>query len=250
MSEAPVIEIENVDFAYNGVPILEDVDLTIRPRELVCIVGPNGGGKTTLVKLIMGLLKPDRGNIRVFGQSPAQVRDRIGYLPQHAMHDPRFPITVIEVVLMGRVERTWIGRYSPEDKEAARRALEEMGMSDYAESPFSELSGGQRQRVMIARALSTEPDLLVLDEPTSNVDIILENRLYDILHELSERMTVLTVTHDLVSDLVEEVVCVNRNVHIHPTTEVREHGLADLYAGVGRMVHHDRHVAERGKQDD
>jgi zinc transport system ATP-binding protein len=249
MSDAPVIEISDLDFSYNDVPILEDVNLTIGDRELVCIVGPNGGGKTTLMKLIMGQLKPDRGTIRVFGQRPHQIRDRIGYLPQHAVHDPRFPITVMEVVLMGRVDRTWIGRYSRQDKEASRRALEEMGMSGYAESPFSRLSGGQRQRVMIARALSTEPDLLVLDEPTTNVDLILQNRLYDILHELSQRMTVLTVTHDLVSELVEEVVCVNRNVHIHPTSEVMEDSLADLYAGVGRMVHHDRHTEEGGGQD-
>ena len=242
MPDAPVIEIKGLDFAYNGVPILKDVNLTIGRRELICIVGPNGGGKTTLIKLIMGLLKPGSGSIRVFGQNPARVRERIGYLPQHAMHDPRFPITVMEVVLMGRVERTWIGRYSPEDKKAARTALQEMGMSEYADRPFSDLSGGQRQRVMIARALSTEPDLLVLDEPTSNVDIILESRLYDILHELSERMTVLTVTHDIVSELVEEVICVNRTVHIHPTSEVKEGGLASIYAGAGRMVHHDQHL--------
>ncbi len=250
MSGNPIINIRDLSFSYNDTTVLENVDLTLDDRELTCFVGPNGGGKTTLIRIIMGLLKPDSGTVRVFGQPPKQVRDRIGYLPQYTRHDLQFPITVMEVVLMGRLERNWFGSYSREDREAAHQALEEMDMADYADAPFSELSGGQTQRVLIARALSTTPDLLVLDEPTSNVDVVAENQLFDILHELSERLAIIMVSHDLVSDMIEKVVCVNRTVHIHPTGEISNEALAELYEGTRRMVHHDRHVGRGHETDD
>jgi len=240
----PDIELRGVSFAYDGVPVLEDVDLTIQPREAVCIVGPNGGGKTTLVKLMLGLLKPDRGEVLVFGRSPGQSRLRIGYMPQYARHDLQFPATVTDVVLMGRLGRKgvagFLGLFGKADRDAAREALGRVGMDKFARQPFSAISGGQRQRVLIARALCCQPDLLVLDEPTANVDILVESQLSEVLKELNQRMTILLVSHDLgfVSHLVETVVCVNRTVVVHPTSELDGDAIRDVYGGEVRIVRH------------
>jgi len=244
MSDPADIQLRNVSFAYNGQPVLEDVNLTIGSGEAICIVGPNGGGKTTLLKLILGLLRPDRGQVRLFGQPPRKTRLRIGYMPQHVRHDARFPVTVNDVVLMGRLGRRGLaglfGLYSTEDRNAARDALAQLGMESYAHRPFAALSGGQRQRVLIARALCCRPDLLLLDEPTANVDTLVEARLFHILNQLNRRMTVVVVSHDLgfVSSLVGNVVCVNRRVVVHPTSEFDADAVRQLYGEEVRMVRH------------
>jgi zinc transport system ATP-binding protein len=241
----PVISLRDVSFSYGDVPALEDVNLSLNPREAVCIVGPNGGGKTTLVRLILGLLTPQRGEVRVFGQPPRRSRLRIGYMPQHVQHDPQFPVTVMDIVLMGRLGQGGLsglmGWHGREDRRAARDALEQVGMADFRRRPFSSLSGGQRQRVLIARALCCKPDLLLLDEPTSNVDSLVEAKLLDLLRELNRQMTILMVSHDLgfVSGLVDTVICVNRRVVLHPTSEMTGETINDLYGGEVRMVHHD-----------
>ena len=172
MTDEAAVLLRDVTFSYGGEPVLEDVNLSVGAREAVCIVGPNGGGKTTLVKLILGLLLPQRGEVRLFGQPPRLARLRVGYMPQHVQHDPLFPVTVMDIVLMGRLGRGglggllgWPGRA---DRRAARNALEQVGMDGFGRHPFAALSGGQRQRVLIARALCCEPELLLLDEPTSN----------------------------------------------------------------------------------
>jgi zinc transport system ATP-binding protein len=209
---------------------------------LVCVVGPNGGGKSTLLKIILGLFRPDSGRVRVLGTTPARARSRIGYMPQYAHHDPQFPVTVMDVVLMGRLERGWGGPYSGEDKIAAKAALAELGLMDLRGRLFNALSGGQRQRVLIARALATDPELLILDEPTANVDVMVEARFLDILKELNHRMTIVMATHDLgfVSDIVSNVVCVNRRVIVHPTSELTGDMMSDIYGGEVRAIHHDR----------
>jgi zinc transport system ATP-binding protein len=241
----PVINFENVSFSYGSVSVLEKVTFSIDERELVCIVGPNGGGKTTLVKLILGLLEPSVGAIRVFGQSANAARKRIGYMPQHLLYDPLFPVTVRDIVLMGRLKsggiRGLFGWPNDEDRDAALEALQRVGMEDFARRPFSSLSGGQRQRALIARALASRPDLLLLDEPTSNVDTLVEAKLLDLLQELNDRMTILMVTHDLgfVSEMVEKVVCVNRRVAVHATKDISGEMIHDIYGGHVRMVHHD-----------
>jgi zinc transport system ATP-binding protein len=227
------------------VPALEEVNLSIAPREAVCIVGPNGGGKTTLVKLILGLLSPERGEVRLFGQPPRRARLRAGYMPQYAQHDPKFPVSVMDIVLMGRLGQRglggMIGWHGRADRRATMDALEQVGLADFWRRPFAALSGGQRQRVLIARALCCQPELLVLDEPTSNVDSMVEARLLDLLRELNRRMTLLMVSHDLgfVSGLVESVVCVNRRVVAHPTSQLSGAMIRDLYGGEVRMVRHD-----------
>ena len=241
----PVIEMRGVSFSYGSQSVLEDVDLAVGDREAMCVVGPNGGGKTTLIKLILGLLTPQRGEVRIFGQSPVRARLRIGYMPQHVQYDPLFPVTVMDIVLMGRLGRRSIGGFfgwpGRADRRIAREALELAGLGKFERRPFSALSGGQRQRVLIARALCSNPDLLLLDEPTSNVDSLAEARLLDLLRELNRRMTILMVSHDLgfVSGLVEHVICVNRRVVVHPTSEMTGAIISDIYGAEVRMVRHN-----------
>jgi zinc transport system ATP-binding protein len=245
MSSTPAIAFDNVTFSYGAAPVLEKASFSIAERESVCIVGPNGGGKTTLVKLILGLLEPASGTVRIFGVSPKAARKRIGYMPQHLLYDPLFPVTVSDIVLMGRLRsggvRGFFGWPDGQDREAASEVLRQVGMLDYARRPFSSLSGGQRQRVLIARALAGRPDLLLLDEPTSNVDTLVEAQLLELLVKLNERMTIAMVTHDLgfVSGAVEKVVCVNRRVAVHPTREISGEIIHDIYGGHVRIVRHD-----------
>jgi zinc transport system ATP-binding protein len=250
-----VISMRDVTFSYGGEPALENVALSVHPREAVCVVGPNGGGKTTLVKLVLGLLKPDRGEIRVFGGSPRDARLRVGYMPQHVQYDPQFPATAMDIVLMGRLGQSGLagalGWHGRADRRAAIDALDQVGMSDVGPRPFASLSGGQRQRVLIARALCCNPDLLLLDEPTANVDSLIEARLLELLRELNRRMTIVMVSHDLgfVSGFVERVICVNRRVVVHPTSEMTGEAIRDIYGGEVRMVRHDEFSCEGHKHE-
>ncbi len=249
MKHEPVIEFQNVSFSYGNHWVLEDVSLHVHDSEFVSIVGPNGGGKTTLIKLTLGLLRPDKGSIRVLNQSPDKVRSRIGYVPQHCNCDLQFPVRISDVVLMGRLNPNhWCGYYSREDRVAMSQALNQVGLSGVENQSFSTLSGGQRQRVMIARALASEPSLLLLDEPTSNVDANAESELYTQLKAMSRRLTVVLVTHDLgfASKYVDTVVCVNRKVLVHPTSEINGQIISDIYGSDIRMIRHDhQHDPER-----
>ncbi|MFA7348022.1 MAG: ABC transporter ATP-binding protein [Desulfurivibrionaceae bacterium] len=242
------IRIRDLDFSYNGTPILQGVTLEIMARDSLCIVGPNGGGKTTLLKLILGLLKPNRGEIEVLGLPPEKSRLRIGYVPQYARYDPQFPVTVLDVVLMGRLDRIFCGPYAKRDKEAALAALAEMGLADLAGRLFAEISGGQRQRVLIARALAAEGELLILDEPTANIDAASEEHLFELLAKLNERLTVMLVTHDVgfASKFFKSIVCVNRQVVLHPTSELTGDLIRNMYGGDIRMIRHDHRCSPEG----
>lgn len=245
----PVIELDSVSFRYGRAPVLENVTLSIRERGLVCFLGPNGGGKTTLLKLILGLLKPDTGLVRLFGRPPADSRNRVGYVPQHARYDPLFPATVEEIVQMGCLGKSTESLRARGAHQLAHEALDEVELSDLAHRPFSDLSGGQRQRVLIARALAAQPDLLILDEPTSNVDQRAETRLYETLLRLNERMTILLVSHDLgfVSNIVQSVVCVNRRVVHHPTSVLTGEIIQEIYGDANLlMVRHDHICSAQG----
>lgn len=240
------IQIENLDFSYGPVSVLEKATLSVTDKEFICIVGPNGGGKTTLLKLMLGLIEPQAGKVLIFDEAPVAGRRWIGYLPQHAHLDARFPVTALDVVLMGRLGQTRnIGSYSKTDRAAARDMLARVGLEKLEKRPLASLSGGQRQRVLIARALVSEPKLLLLDEPTSSLDDYVERELYDLLKELNKELTVVVVTHDIgfVSSHVEKVVCVNRAVHVHPTSEISENIIHDMY---GEHVHVVRHDQEHG----
>ncbi len=223
MTMLPAIEIEGLTYSFHGVTVLEDVNLSIRKGEFVALIGPNGGGKTTLLKLILGLWRPDTGTVRIFGKSPRQMSHRIGYVPQDIHINRHFPVSALDVVLMGKMgpgqKKFW---HSAEDRLIAHQALGRMGMGDYCNRRIGELSGGQRQRVLIARALVTEPDILLLDEPTSNIDSQGQGDFYELLKELNETVTILLVSHDvmILSSYVKSVACVNRKIHYHDEPEV------------------------------
>lgn len=247
-NDMPAFAMHGLSFAYDdGRPVLEDVDIEIDRRDVVAIVGPNGGGKTTLLRLLLGLETPTRGEVRVLGKDPRQARPLVGYMPQHTALDPRFPVRVLDVVLMGRLHQArWFGGHSRADVRAAQRALADVALEGFEKRPFAALSGGERQRVLIARALASEPALLLLDEPTANVDQAAGAHFHDLLAGLASRMTVVLVSHDLgfVSRFVSKVVCVHRRVRVHPTSEVNGRVLRDLYGEELVLVRHDHDVGE------
>ncbi len=230
--DQPVVELKGVTFSYNSEPVLENVDLVVRAGDFLAVLGPNGGGKTTLLKTILGLLKPQRGMVRVFGKDPAQVSGRIGYVPQKSNVRPDFPINVLEIVLMGLTDAGRKGfRYSRAEKELALRALEKVEMRAYARRRMDSLSGGQTQRVLIARALVTNPELLVLDEPTSNVDPHGRFCFFELLAALGKSITVLVVSHDIsvASARISGVACVNRRLIHNFKPELTPEMLSLLY---------------------
>jgi len=250
--EVIAIQVRGVDFSYDAAPVLTDVDFAVFPLDTVCIVGPNGGGKTTLVKLILGLLTPDRGTIRIYGNLPVKERRRIGYVPQYAHYDARFPISAREVVCMGRLGSSLSGHYKVIDKQKALSALAAVNLADLAEQSFASLSGGQRQRVLIARALATGGDILILDEPTANIDREAENQLFDLLTELNQHMTILMVTHEVgfASTFFKRIICVNNQVFIHPTSELTGELISNMYGGDLRMIRHDHRCGAKGHEHD
>ncbi len=243
----PDIILDQVYFSYDKEPILEDVTLSVDRGEFIGIIGPNGGGKTTLLRLILGLITPDRGTVRVFGHPPKTVSHRIGYVPQHLQFDPKFPATVFDIVRMGQVGRRFTGDKTRK-KEAAKAALAAVDLSPLADRSFAGLSGGQRQRVLIARALASDPQMLLFDEPTANVDSSSGEKLYRILTELNKQMTILVVSHDIgfVSRHITSVVCVNHTVVIHPTSTLDGRNIIDLYGQDISLVRHDHRCSPEG----
>ena len=227
-----IIEIRNLDFEYNGETVLKDVNATIREKDFVAIIGPNGGGKTTLLKLILGLLTPAKGMIHVDGKPPQEASSCIGYVPQDVHINRSFPITVIDVVLMGKLDpKQRLSRKSATNRRDAMEALERMDMADHAYKKIGMLSGGQRQRVFIARALATRPKLLLLDEPTASIDTKGQADFYRLLREINQDITVLVVSHDLlvISRYVKSVACVNKNLHYHDQAEITGDMLGAMY---------------------
>ena len=234
------ISVSNVCFFYPGQEVLHNVSFSVGEHELVAVVGPNGGGKTTLLKLLLGAVAPACGEISVLGTMPDEARRRVGYVPQTVNVDPRFPLSVFEAVLMGRCGKISL-RYGPKDREAARWALARVGMDGRLKQPFASLSGGERQRVLIAQALAGEPELLLLDEPVANVDPEHTARLYDLFKELSASMTVLMVSHNLavVTEHATHVLCVNRTVGMHRLGEVASETFKTSFgSSLASLTHH------------
>jgi zinc transport system ATP-binding protein len=235
------VEFEHVSFSYEHVLVLEDVSFSIAPGEFFGIIGPNAAGKTTLLKLMLGLLAPDRGRVCVFGESPVAARPRIGYVPQHATFSRRFPITVMEVVLLGRLAgSSTFGGFTRVDREVARQSLHAVQVDDVAGRRINTLSGGQLQRVLIARALASRPDLLVLDEPTANIDLRAEENIFAMLRDFNQRMTIIVVSHDVgfISAYVDRVGCLNRTLVCHATGEISGGMIEALYGAPVKMIRH------------
>lgn len=247
----PAVELKQVYFRYLSDWVLDDVSLTIEEGDFVGLVGPNGGGKTTLLRLVMGMLHPEAGSIRVFGKTPSRAVVSIGYVPQHMGLDRDFPIRVCEVVLSGRLSQSrWGIRYGREDRTHACEALAEVGMEAHWQDHFGSLSGGQRQRVLIARALANQPRLLIMDEPTSNVDSLSQQQIYDLLHRINQRCTLVLVSHDLgvVSSHVNKVACLNHRLVTHPTADVDGAVIQDLYGAHVHFVDHAHRQEEAARE--
>jgi len=230
--EDSIVQIKDVWFAYNGKTVLEDVSLDIQQGDFIAMIGPNGGGKTTLLKLMLGLLKPDKGSIRILGGATEKASHHIGYVSQDVHINRSFPITAIDVALMGKLgpSRRW-GRNSTQNRQEALDALKRMEIEAFAHSKIGELSGGQRQRLFIARALVTQPKVLLLDEPTASIDAKGQAEFYRLLKELNKDITILVVSHDLVaiSTYVKSVACVNRRLHYHHQAEITGEMLEEMY---------------------
>ena len=243
----PVIDIQELSFSYGTRPTLSDIDLQVSEGEFLVIVGPNAGGKSTLLKLILGLLEPQSGNVKVLGRSPASASRLLGYVPQYPSFPRDFPITVEQVVQLGRLgkrdsrwQALWPGRFSGDDREAVQRALAEVEAGDLAKRKIDSLSGGQLQRVLLARALVGEPRILILDEPTANIDQRLEGEIFDLLKAINARMTILVVSHDVafISRYVSRVACVNRTLVCHQTEAIDGAVIRELYGEDVRMIAH------------
>ena len=238
---SPIIEVRDVRFSYNGQPVLTGVNLAVYPGDFMAVIGPNGGGKTTLLKLMLGLLEPDHGTIRVFGKTPGEAAPQIGYVPQDIHVKKGFPISVYDVVLMGRMRGGggWY-RFSREDRRQAQRALERVDLWDYRKRRIGELSGGQRQRVFLARALAGEPTLMFLDEPTASVDTKIQTGFYDFLKKINEKVTIVIVSHDLMvlSSYVKSVACVSRQVFFHNAPEITRDMLKMAYHCPVELIAH------------
>ncbi len=232
----PAIDIQGASVYYGDTPALLDVTMTVDRGRFVTVVGPNGGGKTTLFKLLLGLVRPARGQVRVLGRAPGNARLSIGYVAQSPRFDPLFPVRVYDVARMGLVGTGNPGRWR--NRNATRAtvlgALDAVGLADLEKRWFNNLSGGQRQRVLIARALVTQPEILLLDEPTSNVDISAEDMILDVLETLRNRMTILLITHypRVASRFLDLVYCANRTVHAHPPTEKLDDALMRHITGL------------------
>jgi zinc transport system ATP-binding protein len=236
-----VVSIEGLSFSYGEQAVLQGIDFELAAGDFVGLVGPNAGGKSTLLKLILGLLDPQTGRVRVLGRPPRESRRRVGYVAQHPTFPRDFPISVEQVVLMGRLGvGAMAGWYRKSDHAASRRALEEVEAGDLARRPIGTLSGGQLQRVLLARALVGDPDLLILDEPTANIDQRMEGDIFDLLASLRERLTILVVSHDIafISSYVKRVACLNRTLICHRTDAVDSDVIKDLYGEAVRAVAH------------
>jgi len=212
------IELKNIYAGYNNDVVIENINCNIYNGDFFGIIGPNGGGKSTLLKIILGLLNPYKGSIHIYGQSPKIGRKNIGYVPQYTEYDKQYPISVWDVVLMGRRSIRGIHPlYSIDDKKATNEALKKVNMIKYKKRHINELSGGQRQRVFIARALVSNPKILLLDEPTASIDKELQINFYNLLKELNKKVTILLVTHDIgvISSYVNRVACLNHFMFTH-----------------------------------
>ena len=249
--DVPVFEVKNLTLTINGQTILDNISLQMKKGEYTALIGPNGGGKTTLIRLLLGLQKADHGEIRLFGvlQKRFKTWEKIGYVPQRTSQiDLNFPATVWEVVMMGRTaKRGLFGRESEEDRQAVEEAMQKMDVTHLKEKLIGTLSGGQRQRVMIARALASKPEVLILDEPNTGVDVVSQQRFYALLRELNkqEKMTILFITHDIgvIADDIGRLFTVNQSLLTcnDPKEALSCSEMSKLYGIEAHLLHAHHH---------
>jgi zinc transport system ATP-binding protein len=255
-----IVQIKNVSFGYDKQKVLEDINLTVNEKDFLAIIGPNGGGKSTLLKLILGINPLQSGDIKIYNQLPSKNLSHIGYVPQNTNINTNFPIRVIDVVMMGHVNHEkkqnlqWWKRcftigYSKEDMSCAMGSLAKVGMEKFADKKIGSLSGGQRQRVMIARALCANPKILLLDEPTSSIDVDGQKQIYDLLKELNRYITVIVVSHDIsvILKYASKVAHINKILTFHNvdfTTTIKPDGghfcEVEMLQMLGNKVEHKK----------
>ena len=254
------VDLKDITVRFNETTALKDVSLSIEEGTFLGIIGPNGGGKTTLLKVILGLIKPDEGKVKVFGKKPGESKGEVGYVPQYSNFDPEFPINVKEVVQMGRLGNQGVrSKITEEDEDIIKESLEKVEMWELKDKQLSQLSGGQKQRALIARALATKPKMLVLDEPTTNVDENVKNSVHDLLNQLSdEGKTIILSTHDtgVICSNIESIACLNKNLVCHTRDEVTEEELHETYGAPVELMPsgHPKHPKDQenteGKNND
>ncbi|HMK54678.1 MAG TPA: metal ABC transporter ATP-binding protein [Methanobacteriaceae archaeon] len=231
--------IKNLSFYYQQKKVLDHVNLQVPHKSFLAIIGPNGGGKSTLFRTILGLIKPQEGEVKVFDHSPVKARNIMGYLPQHVSFLPDFPINVLDTVLTGRYHGL-LKSYHQEDRDSAFKVLKEVGMDGLEKRQIGGLSGGQLQRVFLARALVRNPKLLLLDEPMASVDPQMQYSFYQLLDQLKKRMTIILVTHDVgaVSEQVDHIACLNQRLFYHGPVDEAAHGLEEVYGCPLELISH------------
>jgi zinc transport system ATP-binding protein len=240
---SPALSIKDLWVFKDGHTVLEAINLDLVEKDFLGLIGPNGGGKSTLLKVMLGLIKPDRGEVRILGLSPQEARGNVGYMPQKTLFDPSFPVKAFDVVLMGRYSRAGLlKRYSQADRAAALQALEAVGMAGFSERDIGSLSGGEQQRVFIARSLVSEPKLLLLDEPTAGVDATQEKEFYDLLCRLNRKrgIAIVLVSHDItaISKYVNKIACLNQRLYYHGSKELTNEDIEKAYGCPIEMIAH------------
>jgi zinc transport system ATP-binding protein len=236
-----VISFDQVSYAYGHSNVLEDITLEIEEEEFFGVIGPNAAGKSTLLKLMLGMLKPDSGEISVLGKSPKQASQNIGYVPQFPSFPRNFPIKVMDVVLLGCMGKSKkMGGFSKRDRDIALESLRVVEIAELVNTPIQDLSGGQVQRMLIARALASQPEILMLDEPTANIDVQAEENIFSLLKKYNEHMTIIVVSHDIafISGYVNRVGCLNTTLLCHETKAISGKTIEELYGAPVKMIHH------------
>jgi zinc transport system ATP-binding protein len=234
-----LIDIQNLTVSFDSKVVLKEANLTINENDFIGVIGPNGGGKTTLLKAILGLVQPASGRI-IFSDEMKNRGSDIGYLPQVNKFDNRFPISVFDVILSGLAkQKSWSNGFFQKDKAKVKDIIDELGIEKIAHKPIGELSGGQMQRTFLGRALISDPKLLILDEPDTYVDNQFESELYKKLKELNTRMAILLVSHDMgtISTYVKSIACVNRELHFHPSNIISQEELASYNCPIQIITH-------------
>jgi len=250
MSEV-LININEASVKLDGTPILDDISFEIKKNDFIGVIGPNGGGKTTLVKLILGLVKPVKGKVTYFIPHD-KGNSRIGYLPQIHAFDKKFPIIVQDVILSGLPARKkLISRHSAAEKEKAKYWMEHLGIISLKNKPIGKLSGGEMQRVFLCRSLISEPELIILDEPDTYVDNLFERELYEELQSLNDRMAILLISHDVgtITSYIKSIACVNKHLHYHPSNIITDKQLASYNCPVQIITHGDVPHTVLGKHE-
>ena len=236
-----VISFEHVSYTYGHSNVLEDINVDIEAEEFFGVIGPNAAGKSTMLKLMLGMLNPAEGKISVMGKSPRQACQQIGYVPQFPSFPRNFPINVEDVVLLGRLGKAKrLGAFSRRDRQIAQESLTVVEIAELATVPIKNLSGGQVQRMLIARALASEPEILVLDEPTANIDVQAEENIFALLKRYNQHMTIIVVSHDIafISAYVNRVGCLNKTLVCHETEAISGKTIEELYGAPVKMIHH------------